>query len=56
MRLGRLPRIWAGIDDFRMAKDNRLVVSERAVRLLKSGQLDDCRIEEDPRNADEGEP
>ena len=38
----------AGIDDFGMAKDHRLVVSERALRVLRYGQLSDCEIVEFP--------
>jgi hypothetical protein len=38
----------AGLDDFGIASDRRLVVSELALRLLQSCQLADCYIEDFP--------
>jgi hypothetical protein len=43
----------AGIDDFGLAPNHRLVVSERALRILQSGQLSDCLIEAYPPKSDE---
>jgi hypothetical protein len=38
----------AGSDDFGLAKDHRLVVSERALQILQCGQFSDCLIEDYP--------
>ena len=43
----------AGIDDFGLSTKHRLVVSERALRLLQSLQLSDCEIEEFPGKGDD---